>query len=262
MSDNQDPSNRRQGDGEQRDPNGGFLGRSWFWIILVVVLLFGSRLLFNRPDDASDVIGLNEVAQLVKAGSVREISVQGEIVTVMLRDEVEKRSRKEGNESILTTLAAFGVTEQQLEQLPIEVESAPNSSAIFNWLIMLLPMILIFGFFIFIMRQAGGGGQNRAMQFGRSRARKMDSADRPTVTFEDVAGSDEAKQELEEVVEFLREPQKFAALGARIPKGVLMVGTPGTGRAWPRRWEHRRRGPRRPGAGACRVAYPGRCAGG
>ncbi len=95
---------------------------------------------------------------------------------------------------------------------------------------MLLPMILIFGFFIFIMRQAGGGGQNRAMQFGRSRARKLDNADRPTVTFADVAGSDEAKEELAEVVEFLREPQKFAALGARIPKGVLMVGSPGTGK--------------------------------
>ena len=93
--------------------------------------------------------------------------------------------------------------------------------AIFNWLIMLLPMVLIFGFFIFIMRQAGGGGQNRAMQFGRSRARKLDNADRPTVTFADVAGADEAKQELQEVVEFLKEPQKFAALGARIPKGVL-----------------------------------------
>jgi cell division protease FtsH len=91
-------------------------------------------------------------------------------------------------------------------------------------------MLLIFGFFIFIMRQAGGGGQNRAMQFGRSRARKMEGADRPTVTFNDVAGSDEAKQELQEVVEFLKEPQKFAALGARIPKGVLMVGAPGTGK--------------------------------
>ena len=95
---------------------------------------------------------------------------------------------------------------------------------------MLLPMLLIFGFFIFIMRQAGGGGQNRAMQFGRSRARKMEGADRPTVTFNDVAGSEEAKQELQEVVEFLKEPQKFAALGARIPKGVLMVGAPGTGK--------------------------------
>ncbi len=95
---------------------------------------------------------------------------------------------------------------------------------------MLLPMLLIFGFFMFIMRQAGGGGQNRAMQFGRSRARKLDTADRPSITFADVAGSDEAKQELEEVVEFLKEPQKFAALGARIPKGVLMVGAPGTGK--------------------------------
>ena len=231
MSENQDSSNQQPGDGEQRAPGGGgFLGRSWFWIILVVVLLFGSRLLFDRPDDTADLIGLNEVAQLVKDNAVKAISVQGETITVQLRDESEKRSRKEGDESILTTLSAFGVTAQQLESLPIEIENSPNSGAIFNWLIMLLPMILIFGFFIFIMRQAGGAGQNRAMQFGRSRARKMDEADRPTVTFEDVAGTEEAKQELEEVVEFLREPQKFAALGARIPKGVLMVGSPGTGK--------------------------------
>ncbi len=158
-----------------------------------------------------------------------------------MKDGTEQRSRKEGDESIFTSLKAFGVSEEQLEELNIEVQSVPNSGAIFNWLIMLLPMILIFAFFIFIMRQAGGGGQNRAMQFGRSRARKMDAADRPTVTFDDVAGADEAKQELEEVVEFLREPQKFAALGARIPKGVLMVGAPGTGktllgqRQWPAR---------------------------
>ncbi|NJN83733.1 MAG: ATP-dependent zinc metalloprotease FtsH [Caldilineaceae bacterium] len=176
------------------------------------------------------MIGLNEVAQHVSKGEVEQIVVQGELITLELKTEEKLRSRKEGVESLLDTLKAFGVSAEQLESLPIEVENAPNSSAIFNWLIMLLPMVLIFGFFLFIMRQAGGGGQNRAMQFGRSRARKLENADRPTVTFEDVAGSDEAKQELAEVVEFLKEPEKFAALGARIPKGVLMVGSPGTGK--------------------------------
>ena len=165
-----------------------------------------------------------------RKSKVKSITVQGDNVIVVLNDSTKLQTRKENDESLLQTLRAFGVSEEQLQSLPIEVESAPNSGAIFSWLMMLLPMLLIFGFFIFIMRQAGGGGQNRAMQFGRSRARKMEGADRPTVTFADVAGSDEAKQELEEVVEFLKEPQKFAALGARIPKGVLMVGAPGTGK--------------------------------
>ena len=227
---NQNPSpNRREPGGPEQD-NNNFLGRSWFWIVLVILALFGSRLLFSRPTDTASVVGLNEVAQAVMDNRVAQITVQGDVVTVEMKDDVDLRSRKEGDESIFNTLAAFGVTEEQLDQITVEVQSAPNSGAIFNWLIMLLPMILIFAFFIFIMRQAGGAGQNRAMQFGRSRARRMDSADRPTVTFDDVAGSDEAKEELAEVVEFLREPQKFAALGARIPKGVLMVGAPGTGK--------------------------------
>ena len=217
----QDPNNRvRQA-----------FSRGWIWIILIIVFFFGYRILFTSTNNSDNMVGLNQVAEWVSAGEVTRLLVQGEEVTVELAGSQEPvQTRKEPGESVLDTLSALGVPEDRLQRLPIVVESAPNTGAFFNWLIMLLPMILIFGFFIFIMRQAGGGGQNRAMQFGRSRARKMDEADRPTVTFEDVAGSDEAKQELHEVVEFLREPQKFASLGARIPKGVLMVGPPGTGK--------------------------------
>jgi cell division protease FtsH len=217
--------------GRNRNNGGNFLSRNWFWVVLILLVLVGSRFLWSNPTNDANVLGLNEVAAMVESGQVRRISVQGETVTIYLNGgEQPQRSRKEDDRSLLETLRTLGVSEERLQNLTIEVESAPNSAVIFNWLIMLLPMVLIFGFFIFIMRQAGSGGQNRAMQFGRSRARKLDNADRPTITFDDVAGADEAKQELEEVVEFLKEPQKFAALGARIPKGVLMVGSPGTGK--------------------------------
>ncbi len=227
---NNNNSNNQNGQ-EPKGPSGNLFGRGWFWIILAILILFGSRYFFSGSNDNADAIGLNEVARLITADSVEKLVVQGEVVTVELKNsETPLRTRKEGSESLLETLKALGVAEATLRELPIEVESAPNTAIILNWLIMILPMVLIFGFFIFIMRQAGGGGQNRAMQFGRSRARKVENVDRPTITFEDVAGSDEAKQELQEVVEFLKEPEKFAALGARIPKGVLMVGSPGTGK--------------------------------
>jgi cell division protease FtsH len=224
------PKNRRPNPPkEPNNPGAGIFSRIWFWIILAVLVLVGSRFIFNTPVDQSKEIGLNELAQVINQNKVETIVVQGETIYVTLTDKQKRTGNKENNVSLLDTLRALGVSPEKLETLPIRVESTPNSGLIFGWLVTILPMLLIFGFFIFMMRQAGGG-PSRAMQFGRSRARKLDNADRPMITFEDVAGADEAKQELQEVVEFLKEPQKFAALGARIPKGVLMVGAPGTGK--------------------------------
>jgi cell division protease FtsH len=149
-------------------------------------------------------------------------------LTVELKDGRKLASNKEPGIGVIETLTILGVGQDQL--LDIKVTVAPRS-AWDGWLAILgtlLPLILIGGFFFFILRQAQGAG-NQALSFGKSRAR-MFSGDKPTVTFDDVAGVEEAKQELSEIVEFLREPEKFISLGARIPKGVLMVGPPGCGK--------------------------------
>ncbi|NOZ72474.1 MAG: ATP-dependent zinc metalloprotease FtsH [Chloroflexi bacterium] len=171
---------------------------------------------------------ISAVAAAVNNGQVRSISVSGPDLTVKLTNDEVYISRKDENVSLLKTLQALGVTPEKLNSFQYEVE-APSQSG--NWLALLgsiLPLLLVGALFFFLMRQAQGSN-SQAMSFGKSKA-KMLAGDKPTVTFDDVAGCEEAKQELSEVVEFLREPQKFASLGARIPKGVLMVGHPGTGK--------------------------------
>jgi cell division protease FtsH len=129
---------------------------------------------------------------------------------------------------LLETLASLGVTEEHLSDIKIEYIPPPDWINILTALGTILPTLIVVGMIYFMLRQAQGTN-NQALSFGKSRAR-MFTGDQPTVTFNDVAGVDEAKEELREVVEFLKEPEKFIALGARIPKGVLLVGAPGTGK--------------------------------
>ena len=148
----------------------------------------------------------------------------------MATEEAGVESRKESNATLVEQLGSLGVTTEQLapENVVIEVSAPSVWTGVLSGAFYILPVLFMGGVLWFIFRQAQGSN-NAAMSFGKSRAR-MFSGEHPTVTFADVAGVEESKQELAEIVEFLKEPQKFIQLGARIPKGVLLVGPPGTGK--------------------------------
>jgi cell division protease FtsH len=192
-------------------------------IALVVVMFF-------RPPAGSRDVNFSEVIADAKAGRVEKITVTGESLLVKLRGEQDEvRSRKEPSESIAETLREEGVSVGGgPNQVQVVVKGPSQFGNIFGLLFNFLPLIIFGAILIFMMRQAQGTN-SQAMSFGRSRAR-MFTGQKPTVTFVDVAGQEEAKQELAEIVEFLKYPEKFAALGARIPHGVLLVGPPGTGK--------------------------------
>ena len=198
-------------------------------LLLVALGAFLYTSLARRPENAATPVPIARIAEMVRANSIASISIDEDTVTAVNRSNGElMESRKETGIGLVETLLNLGVTPEDLGNVNVSVESPAMWE---NWggiLIALLPLVLLGVFFFFIMRQAQGAG-NQAFSFGKSRAR-MFTGDRPTVTFGDVAGNDEAKQELQEVVEFLKEPEKFASLGARIPKGVLLVGPPGTGK--------------------------------
>ena len=167
-----------------------------------------------------ELLTYSEFYQEVKAGNVRSVTIAGNQITGKLRGDEDLRTTIPSDyPGIIDVLQEAGVA--------IEVKES-NTPAWLSFLINASPFILLFGFWIFMMRQMQAGG-NKALSFGKSRARLLTSQQKK-ITFKDVAGVDEAKEELQEVIEFLREPQKFQKLGGRIPKGVLLVGPPGTGK--------------------------------
>ncbi len=187
----------------------------WLVISLMMVMLFQ---IFKQPDRAKTGISYSDFLTMVESGSVNQVTIQGENLSGMSNQGPFKTYAPKDPE-LISLLRSKGV---KITARPTE------DSSWFQVFLSWVPMLLLIGVWIFFMRQMQAGG-GKALSFGKSRARLMtDSQEK--VTFEDVAGIDEAKEELQEIVEFLSDPKKFTRLGGRIPKGVLLVGSPGTGK--------------------------------
>ncbi|MBN2047682.1 MAG: ATP-dependent zinc metalloprotease FtsH [Anaerolineaceae bacterium] len=203
----------------------------FIYLLLFVAILAMIIYNFSAQAGATGILSINQVAEDIKAHQIDTIIEDENNLRVFYANEDRPReSIKDPTTPLIDQLIQLGVTPEDLSPEYISIEIKPPSAwfGILTALGYILPFVILGVAFIFIFRQAQGSN-NAAMSFGKSRARMFNS-DQPTVTFSDVAGVDEAKEELQEVVEFLQEPQKFIALGARIPKGVLLVGAPGTGK--------------------------------
>jgi len=190
----------------------------WLVIGLVLMTVFNQ---FNTRQQTQAVVDYSQFMEEVKAGRIAEVMIEGRDLKAKTTDGKPVNSYSPGDIWLVSDLLKYGVK--------IKAKREEEPSLLMNIFVSWFPMLLLIGVWIFFMRQMQGGGRGGAFSFGKSRARMIDESNN-NITFADVAGCEEAKEEVAELVDFLRDPAKFQKLGGRIPKGVLMVGNPGTGK--------------------------------
>lgn len=198
---------------------------------LAFLTIAGFFALLNTPAEKPKEISLSQLVKQINQEEVNKIVIKGNELEIELKDGTQQKASKETEASLTETLKNYGVDSEKLKLVNLEIKS---ESGLLFWLGTILPFLLpllIIGFFFWFMFRGAQRGQMQAFTFGRSRARLVSPQDKKDrVTFKDVAGLKEAKEELHEIVDFLKNPKKFVNLGAKIPKGVLLVGPPGTGK--------------------------------
>ncbi|MEK7128360.1 MAG: AAA family ATPase [Patescibacteria group bacterium] len=219
-----------QNKGKKPKGGGGF-GGSIAGTILIFMLITAVYLAVSDSGKVVPEIPISDLAKSVSESGVKKILVEGEKLTVTYQNDEVKKSKKELGSALSQTLFNYGVTPEALSKAEIEIkEESGFMFLLYNLLPFLLPIVFILLFFWYISRQVRGAGM-QALSFGQSKARITDPNDKNNkVTFKDVAGCKEAKEELKEIVDFLKSPKKFLDIGARIPKGVILTGAPGTGK--------------------------------
>ncbi|KKS28224.1 MAG: Lysyl-tRNA synthetase [Parcubacteria group bacterium GW2011_GWA2_43_11] len=238
-SQQQPPKNKQEnqnGPGQKFEPTRQF----WMNLLITFLILFALTSVFSyfaEKGQKAEEIPLSQVAIDITENKVQSIEVEGDTLTIVYKSEtegaeaVEKKAKKERGTALSDSLANYGVSGEQLRNVAVEVV---DESGFSFWLVTLAPFLLPLVFVLillwFLMRQVKGAGM-QAFSFGQSKARVIDPADKgQRITFKDVAGAKEAKEELTEIIDFLKNPKKFIEIGARIPKGVLLMGAPGTGK--------------------------------